>query len=86
MRSNKEERLMVNSFHHQAVKDAGKHFRVTALSPDGVIEAIESNEFKPIMECNGIPNGWVKREEKSSNGWSDNLITSTLLSNFISAS
>lgn len=82
----KEERLMVNSFHHQAVKDAGKHFRVTALSPDGVIEAIESSEFKPIMECNGIPNGWVKRGVNSSNGWSDSLITSTLLSNFISAS
>ena len=45
----KEERILVNRFHHQAVKDTGQHFRVTALSPDGVIEAMESSEFKPIM-------------------------------------
>lgn len=41
--------LYVNSFHHQAVDDAGQRFRVTATAPDGVIEAIESSEFKNIM-------------------------------------
>lgn len=35
------ESIRVNSFHHQAVKDVGKGFTVTAVSPDGVIEAIE---------------------------------------------
>lgn len=44
-----KERLAVNSFHHQAVKDPGTDFRVTARSSDGVIEAIESNTFKSIM-------------------------------------
>ena len=43
------EKLYVNSFHHQAVSDAGNLFRVTAKSSDGVIEAIESNEFKSIL-------------------------------------
>ncbi len=42
-------RLFVNSFHHQAVSDPGSRFRVTAKTQDGTIEAIESNEFKPIM-------------------------------------
>ena len=60
----KSEKLYVNSFHHQAVADAGKRFRVTAVAPDGVIEAIESSEFKPIlgvqwhpecMEREGLP-------------------------------
>ena len=59
----KEERLYVNSSHHQAVSDPGKRFRVTATSPDGIIEAIESAEFKSIMgvqwhpECltDGLP-------------------------------
>lgn len=43
------ERLAVNSFHHQAVKNPGSDFRVTARSSDGVIEAVESAAFKSIM-------------------------------------
>ncbi len=38
------ERFVVNSFHHQAVNDPGKLFRVTAQSADGVVEAIESTD------------------------------------------
>ena len=41
--------IAVNSFHHQAVSDPGEHFRVTAVAPDGVIEAVESSGFKPVM-------------------------------------
>lgn len=44
-----EETLYVNSFHHQAVREAGPHLRVSALSPDGVIEAVESSEHKSIL-------------------------------------
>lgn len=45
----KTERIFVNSFHHQAISDPGSHFQVVAHAPDGIIEAIESNEFKPII-------------------------------------
>ena len=41
--------LFVNSFHHQAVSQPGPHFVVTATAPDGIIEAIESSEHKPIL-------------------------------------
>ena len=41
--------LCVNSFHHQAVDDVGQRFRITAKAPDGVAEAMESTEHKPIM-------------------------------------
>lgn len=41
--------LYVNSFHHQAVAECGDKFRITAHSVDGVIEAMESCEFKPII-------------------------------------
>ena len=34
--------VLVNSNHHQAVKDVGKGLRVAARSADGVIEALES--------------------------------------------
>ena len=41
--------IAVNSFHHQAVVEPGKRFRATAFAPDGVIEAMESIEYKSIM-------------------------------------
>jgi len=55
--------IKVNSFHHQAVSDTGAKFRVTARSADGIIESMESTEYKPVMgvqwhpECleNGTP-------------------------------
>ena len=64
-------RIPVNSFHHQAVSDPGQKFRVVATAPDGIIEAIESTEFKPIIgvqwhpECmeSGLPLfQWLVRE------------------------
>ena len=41
--------LCVNSFHHQAVSHGGPRFKATAWAPDGVIEALESTEMKPIL-------------------------------------
>jgi putative glutamine amidotransferase len=34
--------LMVNSLHHQAIKDLAPGLRTTAVSPDGIVEAVES--------------------------------------------
>ncbi|AEI68555.1 gamma-glutamyl-gamma-aminobutyrate hydrolase family protein [Corallococcus macrosporus] len=34
--------LMVNSTHHQSVRGVGKDVTITAVAPDGVVEAIES--------------------------------------------
>ena len=42
-------RLSVNSFHHQCVDNPGSRFRVAARTSDGVIEAMESTEFKGII-------------------------------------
>ncbi len=36
-----KETFMVNSFHHQLVKDVPEGFKVCAVAPDGCIEAIE---------------------------------------------
>lgn len=54
-------RIYVNSFHHQAVGEPGEKFRVTAKAPDGVIEAIESTEFKGIMGVQWHPE-WLGEE------------------------
>ena len=70
----KEDKLMVNSFHHQAVAEAGDKFRVVAKSADGIVEAMESTEFKSILgvqwhpECleEGLPLfQWLVDEAKS---------------------
>ncbi|MBQ1669702.1 MAG: membrane dipeptidase [Prevotella sp.] len=82
-----EEKIYVNSFHHQAVKDAGDKFRVVAKSSDGIIEAMESSEYKSIIgvqwhpECleDGMPLfRWLVEEAKafrSANELHDRVLT-----------
>ena len=40
--------LQVNSLHHQAVRTVGRGLRVTATSPDGVVEAMESSDQRLV--------------------------------------
>jgi len=60
-----EETLYVNSFHHQAVREAGPHLRVSATAPDGVIEAIESSEHKSILGVQWHPECFCLRGDES---------------------
>ena len=62
------EYLAVNSMHHQAVRSGGKRFNVSAIAPDGVIEAIESNEFKPIMGVQWHPE-WLEESGNNLFSW-----------------
>ena len=39
---------VVNSIHHQAVQKIAPGFRVSATAPDGVIEAIESDQYPAV--------------------------------------
>jgi putative glutamine amidotransferase len=54
--------IRVNSDHHQAVKTVGARFRVSALAPDGVIEAIEAAD--PNWFCIGVQ--WHPESETAS--------------------
>lgn len=49
-----EQKVCVNSTHHQAIAQLGKTLRVTARSSDGVIEAIESDTY-PIASVQFHP-------------------------------
>lgn len=81
------DRIAVNSFHHQAVSNPGNRFRVSAMAPDGIIEAMESNEFKSVMgiqwhpECleDGKPLfGWLVKEAerfRTANELHDRVLT-----------
>lgn len=44
-----QEKIFVNSFHHQMVDNPGERFRITARAADGVVEAMESTEYKSIL-------------------------------------
>ncbi len=57
----------VNSFHHQAVRDVGEGFTVTAKATDGVIEAIEdpTHRFALGVQCH--PEMMWKRHPESLN-------------------
>lgn len=57
----KQSTIAVNSFHHQACKDAAPCLKVTATSADGVIEAVESNEHKSILGVQWHPEPYILR-------------------------
>ena len=49
------DRIVVNSFHHMAVNEPGKGYRVTARSDDGTIEGMESTEGSPVLAVQWHP-------------------------------
>lgn len=57
--------LPVNSFHHQAISVAGDKLCVVARSSDGVIEAVESSEYKSIIGVQWHPECFLSGGNKS---------------------
>ncbi len=41
--------IMINSFHHQAIKDIAEGYKVIASSSDGVIKAIEKDDYSFLV-------------------------------------
>jgi microsomal dipeptidase-like Zn-dependent dipeptidase/anthranilate/para-aminobenzoate synthase component II len=59
------EKLAVNSFHHQSVKDAGPYLKICAKAPDGIVEAVESSEYKPILGVQWHPECFLSSGDNS---------------------
>ena len=57
--------LHVNSFHHQAVREAAPGFAVTAVSPDGLIEAVESTQCKSMIGVQWHPECMILGGDRS---------------------
>lgn len=52
-------KMLVNSFHHQCVSYIGPKLKICAKAPDGVIEALESADFKPFLAVQWHPE-WLE--------------------------
>ena len=55
---------LVNSFHHQCIKEPGKDLEVTATASDEVIEAVEMKNKKFVVGVQWHPEGMAARDEK----------------------
>lgn len=60
-------RTLVNSFHHQAIKDVADGFVVTARSADGIIEAIESLHY-PRYGVQWHPEAMAAQDDEAMTG------------------
>ena len=57
------ESLFVNTFHHQAVSRVPQGFAVSALSPDGVIEAMEAIDGRSIIGVQWHPETFILKDD-----------------------
>jgi putative glutamine amidotransferase len=58
-----KEEVLVNSTHHQALKDLGRGLQVSARSADGVIEAVEMPGMKQIIAVQFHPERMIGEYE-----------------------
>lgn len=52
-----ETSIRTNTFHHQANKEVPDHFIISATSPDGVVEAVESTMHEFVLGLQWHPEG-----------------------------
>ncbi|OHX44674.1 MULTISPECIES: gamma-glutamyl-gamma-aminobutyrate hydrolase family protein [Cytobacillus] len=60
------DRIKVNSFHHQAVRELPKEFEVSAISNDSVIEAFESKKHSFVLGVQWHPECLTEKHDKPS--------------------
>jgi putative glutamine amidotransferase len=59
-----ESRIQVNSYHHQAIKGLGKDLSVSAVSPDGLPEAIEGRGERFVLGVQFHPEKLVREDPR----------------------
>ena len=57
------DQIWTNSFHHQSVKDLGRGLRVTARAEDGIVEAIELEDYPFGLGIQWHPEGMFEEED-----------------------
>lgn len=56
------DRLFVNTFHHQAVSSVPQGFVISAVAPDGVIEAMEATDGRSIIGVQWHPETFILKD------------------------
>jgi putative glutamine amidotransferase len=59
-----EEKIRVNSYHHQSVKTIREPLRVCAIADDGIVEAIESSVHDFVLGVQWHPEGMAITQDK----------------------
>jgi putative glutamine amidotransferase len=59
----RKEEVMVNSIHHQAIKELARTLRASACAPDGIVEAFEGKEGGWLMGVQFHPERLTEQEE-----------------------
>jgi putative glutamine amidotransferase len=55
--------VMVNSTHHQAVKQAGQGLKAVAWAPDGIIEAVEAPDYRFVLGVQWHPEALINQQD-----------------------
>lgn len=55
--------LLINSFHHQSLKDIANGYKVTAKASDGVVEAIEHQKYPFLVGVQWHPEALTKHND-----------------------
>lgn len=58
------ERVEVNSTHHQSVRELPPRFMVSAVSPDGVLEAMEATDGRPLWAVQFHPERLFRQDSR----------------------
>ena len=61
------EKVYVNSYHHQSIKDLGDGLKAIAYSNDGIIEAIEKQDSSFVIGVQWHPESMVNHSDKMLN-------------------
>lgn len=59
------DKLLVNSFHHQSVKDVAEGFRIIASADDGVVEAIEKINGNYMLGLQWHPEMMIYKDDEN---------------------
>lgn len=62
-----DRKMLVNSYHHQSIKELGKGLKVIAYSNDGIIEAVEKENEKFVVGVQWHPEMMFEHDDKMLN-------------------